>query len=290
MPSGWATHMPVEDFTPAYLRQVYLANVNLGVWVEPPTLPDGSPNPAAGQLTPDGTAALQALINGILADVQAKLGIRFEQQRLITDPDDGQVLGVDYDIRGERLMYFRPAAMAQHYTIPLPYSNVVSIERVRLFSAAMEVYEMPRDWISFTSKEGVLRVTPLSPTLGSSQVHGNWGSLDALWFRYGYRDTLPNAWSLDYTFGHGQLDDDVARYVGLTAAIEALAMAGAMPDNGGGLSNESLSMDGVSESIGHYQGKYGPFTGLAQAYQDALEKMDIWQMRLTKKGIKLVVW
>jgi len=280
--------MPVAALTPAWVVNTFLLGVPLGdAWQEPATLPDGSPNPNAGQLTPAGEAALTQVINGLIAEVQGKLGIRFERQRVVTDPDPGMVLGTDYELRGERLHYFRPTAGQGHFTLPLPYANVVSIERVRLFYQDRAVQEVPATWLSFTSKEGVLRINPyLNNTLMASTA----GAWNGVWFGYGLRDILPAAWSVDYTIGHGQVDDDVARYIGLRAAMQLLGTLGASPAMGGGLSNESLSMDGVTESVGYATGKYGVYSGLIQQYSDELDHMDIWQMRLTKKGIKLGVW
>ena len=162
MPSGWAPHIGVDELTPEYVYSTTLLGIKLGAaWVEPDLLPDGSPNPNAGALTPRAEVALQAMIDGLMADVQGKLGIRFARQRVVTDPEPNQVLGTDYDLRGERLHYFRQNWMAQHFTLPLPYSNVVSIERVSMFYADKSVYEVPLPWVSFTSKEGVLRIRSL---------------------------------------------------------------------------------------------------------------------------------
>ena len=197
------------------------------------------------------------------------------------------MLGTDYDLRGERLHYFRQSWMAQHFSFPLPYSNVVSIEWVRMFYADKNVYEVPMPWVSFTSKEGVLRI---NPSLTGGVVQSNAGGFDSVFYMLFYRDVVPNCWSIDYTIGHGQIDADVARYIALRAAIQLLGLAGAGRDVSGGLSGESLTMDGVVETVNIATGKYGPYGGAVSALQDELKAMDIWQMRLTKKGIKVAIW
>ena len=263
--------MLVESMIPAYLRQTYLLGVSLG------TAWDGVA----------GDAAMQQILNGILTDVQSKLGISFARKVLKTDPDYGLVQGTDYDIEGERLHHFRAQLTSTHYFIPLPYSNVVSVERVRLFYGNQHVYTVPDDWVYFTSKEGVLRI---NPSLTNAVLQSNFGGFDSVFYTFFYRDCIPHAWSLDYTFGYGQIDADIARYIGLLAAIQVLSLAGMGADISGGLSNESLSQDGISESVGYAQGKYGPYSGLIQMYSDELERMDLKQKRLAKKGIKVAVF
>lgn len=280
MPAGLYpgyTYMPdnlkgmlVEEMTPAYLRQVYLLGVTLG------TAWDG----VAGDI------AMQHILNGILVDVQSKLGISFARKVLKTDPDPALVQGVDYDIAGERLHHFRAQLMSTHYYIPLPYANVVSVEQVRLFYGQQYVYLVPEDWQYHTSKEGILRI---NPSLTNSVLQGNFGAFDSVFYTFFFREVIPHAWALDYTFGYGQIDADIARYVGLLAAIQVLSLAGMGADVSGGLSNESLSQDGISESVGYASGKYGVYSGLIQAYADELERIDIRNKRLSKKGIKLAV-
>lgn len=262
--------MLVEAMTPAYLRQTYLLGVALGdAW-----------NGITGDI------AMQQILTGILVDVQSKLGISFARKVLKTDPDPSLVLGVDYDLVGERLHHFRAQFMTTHYYIPLPYSNVVSIEQVRLFYGDQYVYLVPEDWTYHTSKEGILRI---NPSLTNSVLQSNFGGFDSIFYTFFYRDVIPHAWALDYTFGYGQIDADIARYIGLLAAMQVLSVAGMGTDISGGLSNESLSQDGISESVGYASGKYGPYSGLIQMYADELERIDLKQKRLAKKGIKVAV-
>jgi hypothetical protein len=280
MPGGWQMglkpkpdnlkDMLIDSMVPEYIRQTYLVGVNLGVaW-------QGMP----------GDIAMQNILNGIIADVQSKLGIRFERQVVKTDPDADMVQGEDFDLLGERLHHFRAQLTSTHYYIPLPYSNVVSVERVRLFYGNQLVYTVPADWIYFTSKEGILRLTP---SLTNSVLQGNFGGFDSVFYTWTYRDCIPHAWSLDYTIGYDTIDADIARYIGLATAIQVLSTAGQGSDISGGLSNESLSQDGISESVGYAQGKYGPYSGLVQMYADELDRIDLKQKRLAKKGIKVAV-
>jgi hypothetical protein len=265
------------------LRSHYLRGVDLG----------------AALATPSGDVLLQTALQAVINDVQSVLGIRFARQVIKTYPDASLVQGVDFDLLGEPLMYFKAAPTAQHFTIPLPYSNVESIQRVRLFYGnptgnpqTRALYTVPADWILFTSKEGVLRINPsiTNAVLQSNNFGGNVLGFESVYYTFFWRQEIPGVWAIDYTIGHGQVDVDVARYIGLRAAIQVLGLAGAARDVGAGLASESLGQDGISESISHVQGRYGPYSGLIQVYTEELERIDLKQKRMAKKGLKVAVW
>lgn len=260
--------MLVTDMVPAFLRQTYLLGVSLGEdW---------------GGI--GGDMAMQQLLNAAIADVQSKISISFERKVIKTDPDPGLVLGVDYDFVGERLSYVRPST-GQYY-LTLPHSHIVSIERMRLFYGPQAVYTIPNDWINFTSKEGILR---LLPVVRAGDVHPGIGPFYGFFGGHTFYDHVSDAWSVDYTIGYGQIDADIAHYIGLTAAIQVLAIAGAGHDISSGLASESLSQDGITESISYAQGKFGIYSGLIQVCKDELERLDINRKALAKRGIKIMV-
>jgi hypothetical protein len=278
MPAGWQQGLVpkpnnlkgllVEDMVPAFLRQTYLLGINLGAaW-------DGAP----------GDAAMQQLINVAVNDLQSKLGIRFATQRVLTDPDPGKVLGTDYDILGERLHYFAPQSGESSHYIPLPYAHVTSIQRVRMLFGEQLLYTIPNDWIRFTSKEGILR---LVATLTSGMFQTQFSTAYPFYRTYLADDAVPDVWSVDYTFGHGRIDYDLAHYIGLVVAVQVLGIAGMGTDISGGVASESLSMDGISESVNYIQGKYGPYSGLITAYKEELERVNLDKKRAEKKGFKL---
>lgn len=262
----------VQDLTPAHLRQNYLLGVNLG----------------AAWAYPHGDAAMQTALNALIGDVQSVLGIRFQRQVVKTDPEPGLVQGADYDLVGERLPYYPAGAGNVFLLLPLPHSHVVSIERVRLFYNTQLLYTVPHDWVLFTSREGILRLNPslTNAVLQSSQQAG----FDSVYYNLVRRSEIPGVWAVDYTVGYGQIDVDVARYICLRAAIQVLALAGAGVDVANGLDSENLSMDGVSESVSHHQGQYGPFSGLIQTYTDELARIDLKGKRAAKKGLKVMIW
>jgi hypothetical protein len=270
--------MLVGTLDPYYLRQTCLRGIDLG-------------NAWSG---PNADAALVAILQSWIEAAQGKLGIQFARQRVRTYPDAGLVLGTDYEIQGEPLTYFAVPPGGTHFVIPLPFANVQSIERVRLFAGtpqgtptSLALYEVPPAWILFTQKEGILKI---HPSLTNAVLQGQRPGFESLYYGYFARTEVPGAWAVDYTIGYGQIPFDVARWITLHAAIDVLAQAGAGADVGHGLGSESLSMDGISESVSYGQGQYGPYSGVVQAYKDELECLNIAQMKARYHGIKVAVW
>jgi hypothetical protein len=275
--------MLVGTLNVTYIRDTYLRGVTLG---------DAWHGPSAD-------AAITSTVQALIEEAQGKLGIQFARQRVLTYPDPGLVLGVDYEIEGEPLTYHRTRGGMGHFVINLPFANIISIERIRVFygnpldqSATKALYLVPPEWILFTEKEGVLRIVPSLYGI-YPQLHTPWGfqgAYDSLLYGYAYRDLIPGSWAVDYTIGYGQIPLDVARWIGLRVAIAVLAQAGASAGVGGGLGTKSLSMDGISQSVGYAQGKYGPYSGLVESYQEELKCLDIKQLKLRYHGIRVGVW
>jgi len=271
--------MLIGTLTPAWLRTTYLLGVDLGsAW--------------AGA---NGDAAMTTLLQLWTETAQGKLGIQFARQRVLTYPDPAKVLGVDYEIQGEPLTWFPLPPYQAHFLIPLPFAHVQSIERVRLFFGKPGVdprgearYQVPPEWIVFTQKEGVLKILPTigMPVLPPMSAAG----YDMAYVLGRQRYDLPGVWAVDYTIGYGQIPLDVAQWIGMQSAIQVLGLAGMGLDISHGLGSESLSMDGITESISYGQGTHGPYSGLIETYKTALECLDPYQLRVRYKGIKIAVF
>lgn len=262
----------------AWVRHNYLWGVDLGTaW--------------AG---PGGDTALTALLVTWTTIAEGKVGVQFARQRVLTYPDPDKVLGIDYEIQGEPLTWFPMTPAMAHFSIPLPFANIQSIQRVRLFFGHPEQpqtearYEVPRQWILFTQKEGILKIVPTVtlPMLPPLSTAG----YDMAYVLGRQRYDLPGVWAVDYTIGYDQIPFDVAHWIGLNVAIHALSTAGAGVDVGHGLGSQSLTMDGITESISYGQGEYGPYSGLINTYKCELDTLNIYQLRARYKGVKIAVW
>jgi hypothetical protein len=273
----------VGTLTSDYLRANYLRGMDLG----------------ESWMRPSGDAAMQTLLQTWIEAAQGKLGIQFARQRIKTYPDAGLVLGVDFEIQGEPLTYFQALPGQQHFVIPLPFANVQSIERVRLFYGNPQMnpqthslYQVPMDWILFTQKEGILKINPsiTNAVLQTQMVGGSTGGFESIYYGYFHRGEIPGAWAVDYTVGYGRIPFDAAHWICLNAAIPVLSLAGMSTGGSHGLASQSLSMDGVSESLAYAQGKYGPYSGVIETYMAELACIDIGNLKMRYHGIKVSVW
>lgn len=264
--------MLTGDLDPALLRAKYL--------------PSNAVLPPAWQ-GPQADERLALMIAQVRETAQTLLSVRFCLERVLTYPDPALVLGEDYEIEGEPLMYQIPAFTGTYHRVTLPFSPVRSIQRVRMFAGTpvqspaegLMLTLEPR-WINFNAKVGILRIVPPvlgargwpTPSLGVPPLSLLWG------------DT-PGVWAVDYTVGLGRIPYDIARWIGLTTARQVLSLAGL--DISRGASQISLTMDGITQSQGYGSSQYGPFGPAIATIDKELEFLCLDKLRAAHKGIKI---
>jgi len=126
---------------------------------------------------------------------------------------------------------------------------VISVESFRVqYPSGQTIVEYPEEWIRLDKVKGTLQIVPTAGTL-SEFVIGQGGSyLPAIYSGMAY---LPQLFHVEYTagFGRGQLPRDIADIIGKLAACGPFNIFGDLIA-GAGIANLSLSLDGLSQSIG----------------------------------------
>jgi|WetSurMetagenome_2_1015567.scaffolds.fasta_scaffold90233_2 hypothetical protein len=125
---------------------------------------------------------------------------------------------------------------------------VISVEKVALvWPANQEVLVFPTEWISVVKDCGHVNIIPTST--GISQVLFTAGGSFLPLLAQG-RDYIPNAIEVTYTAGFeaGKLPMDIREMIGIKASFGPLNIAGDLL-GGAGISSQSVSLDGVSQSI-----------------------------------------
>lgn len=110
-----------------------------------------------------------------------------------------------------------------------------------------QVLEIPLAWRRLEKETGIIRMVPNNRFPGSLQV-GNSGSFfPELFSRNSY---IPDVWRVTYTYGFadGCLPLSINQAVGYLAAIQALILGGNLVISAG-IASQSISLDGLSESI-----------------------------------------
>lgn len=80
-------------------------------------------------------------------------------------------------------------------------------------------------------------------------------------------DFIPNYWRIEYCTGWDEVPMDLVAAVGKAAAIPILAIAGDLI-YGVGIGNQSISIDGISQSYSTTKGQAGAFAGRVKQYTE----------------------
>lgn len=148
----------------------------------------------------------------------------------------------------ERHDYYRGDYHAFDF-IKLDNSPVASIEEFRVqYPSGQNVVIFPSEWIRLNKLEGQVQVVPTSGTLAEILIGQGGSFLPAI---YNGLDYLPQLFELSYTAGFedGKIPRNIINAIGMMAAIGPFHIFGDLIA-GAGIANISLSMDGLSQSIG----------------------------------------
>lgn len=239
--------------------------------------------------------ALERLVEGIpdrviswhlraaMSQLESKLGISFGLVRYVGQPVGDLRLGEDYEVAEPA----RPwtVAAASDYCQIVVRPSLVSVQRLRALvwgQVALELTGTDAAIMVTDLRRGILnvawsRVRPELLTPAAQVALGLAG-------RSGPSPS-PGVWAVDYTCGPwaeygghelpGQIEVELADWIGLTAGLRVLAMAGSAAS--GGVSSTSLSMDGLSKSVSLTASAiYGLYSALENAYKEATKGID-WQ-------------
>lgn len=135
------------------------------------------------------------------------------------------------------------------YLNQYPVASIDKIEMVYFRDAdgnPETIQEIPTNWMRLQNHDGIVRLVPNARFPANLQIDqsGNY-------FPEVLRSNMvPHLWRLTYTAGFedGKIPDMVNQAIGLLAAIQALIVGGNLV-LGAGIASQSLSLDGLSQSI-----------------------------------------
>lgn len=267
----------------------------------------------AGELLaglPDST--IRWHLRAALSEAEVKLGVPMGVEIVKSNPIDvGLVQGVHYDRVRRRLPFYR-SDMSEWWVLRIPEPSVISVERVRAFYFGTQVWHFdggraPGETVEVTQGDDVIRlvwgkqgIAHLLPVQLSAfiAVGGSDGMASAeygLWNTITQHQTaVPDFWAIDYTVGPvtrsgevGRIEAVIADWVSAVAAMKLLSIAGLQQSRG--LTSASVSMDGVSQSVGlQASAIYGLNSALENVYKEAEKRIDWRRLRAYKQGIRVV--
>lgn len=126
---------------------------------------------------------------------------------------------------------------------------VISVEKFLVrYPSGQTVVEFPQEWLRVHRDHGQVQIVPTAGTLAQMLVGQGGSFLPAV---YQGMDHLPQLFHLDYTAGfeEGRVPRNITDLIGMFASLGPFNIFGDLIA-GAGIANISLSMDGLSQSIG----------------------------------------
>lgn len=155
---------------------------------------------------------------------------------------------------------------------------VIEVTSMKLMYGDMPAITIPPEWIRLQKRPGQINLFPTAGSAGglivtSSGIHLGMNS---------YFDYAPGAWKIKYVAGMGykdpetgewvqQIDGDLLHYIYCLGTIATMTVWGDLII-GAGIASQSISLDGISQSIGTTQSAmFGGASGRIESMRKDLE-------------------
>ena len=165
---------------------------------------------------------------------------------------------------------------------------VISVESVKASYAGQEIIDFPADWIRTYKSTGQVQLVPTTGSL--SQVllgHGSGVLLPLITARLSH---MPHLFTVNYTSGfeEGKVPADICDVIAMKACIGILNILGDIL-LGAGIASQSVSIDGMSESITTTQSaENSAYSARIRQYERQI-KVQMPNLRKRYKGLRLAV-
>jgi len=126
---------------------------------------------------------------------------------------------------------------------------VLSVEEYLVeYPSGQTVVEYPLEWVRIDPDHGILRIVPTAGTLSAVLIGQGGGFLPAI---YSGMAHLPDLFKISYTagFAPGQVPRNILDLIGMFASLGPFNIFGDLIA-GAGIASLSLSVDGLSQSVG----------------------------------------
>lgn len=167
----------------------------------------------------------------------------------------------------------------------LHHRPIIEVKSLGMYFGESKMFEIPKDWVRHPDKSGQIQLFPVSGSSGSMILTSN-GSFMPL--MVGMYSNAPSLWRVSYTAGLDIIPHDMVEYICKRASIGILQVWGDLII-GAGIANQTISIDGLSQSIGTTQSP--EFAGSGARIKSYTEDMKELEKRLKDSylGINLGV-
>ena len=163
---------------------------------------------------------------------------------------------------------------------------IIAVNKLSLMYGTQPSFEVPLDWLKVDKKGGKIQMFPAQGS-ANSLIIGQSGIIFGLQQRWGY---APQMWKLNYEAGLEDTDipENLKIVVYKKAAIDIFTVWGDLI-LGAGIASQSISIDGLSQSIGTTQSAmYGGASARCEQYKNDI-KGEIPVLRMFFDCPRLVV-
>jgi len=153
--------------------------------------------------------------------------------------------------------------------IALYHYPVLSVQSVQaIYPTGQSIMIFPQPWVKLRKKAGQIQLIPTAGTLSQVLIGqgGNWLPL------MGRLNSLPSLFHVSYTAGFdtGKVPDIVNAIIGMKAAIHVMNNSTVLNP---GIQSQSIGEDGLSQTMSVMGGKYGPYSGRINSYNEQIQEL-----------------
>ena len=198
------------------------------------------------------------------------LQVYLEPTQIVTDIDPSKisytgnagaiVINDDYDFIKNAISFY-PRVPGEWIDIQFPYPSLLKITQLYGAVANTRVVSINNEWIETAEQSGYTQLVPFNTEIAFDFIGLVWvESLRSA-------TPIPNFWHYNLLAGLRECPGDVLELVGKHAAIPILTAAGAAFR--GGYSSQSISRDGISESVSYTSSAiYGIYSASIEDYRN----------------------
>jgi len=207
-------------------------------------------------------------------------GVFLEPTRLVTKKSLTTTPTIDWDFIVPGITFYA-VQPAKWIDILFPYSGLLRIDELFGQIANTRVVDIALQWAEISERNGFVQLVPFNQEVAFQFIGLVW--VESLRGRV----ELPDFWNFDAMAGLRQVDPVIREMLGKKAAIDALTIAGHAFR--GGFATQSLSRDGVSESVSYTASAiYGIYSATIEDYRKFINK-EIKQLKGRYRGVSMLV-